>query len=400
MMIYNLIIGFILYFICYYNISFLLSKIKKRYWVLLGSLLFIISIFIARPFRMGYQVIILTLLFCIAGNSFKTAICAVIFQFFLLLIIDCLYCVLLYMNPISFYDYVGVIGVIISFLSCFMIRTTFFTQLWNMIQQQMRYVFIFLFLLLVLIYIHLGYQFNMINEFILILLILIFIYILLKLFVQTYYIKNKTEIMFERIESYEQIFHEFRIQQHDYINILLLLKGMVSNVEAQSYIDMLLTHDHKDYQLIQELSKIPIESIRGVLYYQLLLCKQKEIHAVLNVSSDIPFKSLLKIDLKNQKDLIMVLGELLDYAIHSCLKTEQKSLSIYCYEENKSLVFQISNTFYGILNIEVLYKRFTMDKNEYSGISFAKRIVRSNKKLHMKAKVHGDVLIQYVKLEF
>ena len=100
------------------------------------------------------------------------------------------------------------------------------------------------------------------------------------------------------------------------------------------------------------------------------------------------------------KDITMVLGIVIDNAMESCIKTEQKSLSIYIYEEKESIVFQVSNTFKGVVNIELLYKigYSTKGKNRGYGLSYAKRIVQDNSQLEIKSAINEDVFIQYLKV--
>lgn len=402
---FNILLSIILYLTSCYNISFLLNKHIKWYLFLIGSVFFILLVFIPMPFSTLYQIIVLIITFYFNNKNLKKVISAVFFNYFSLLIIDTILSMLLIILSVKLnQNIIYITSSIISILSCFLIRMKLFLQLWNLIQDKFeKYIYILVAIILVLLYINFGYQYDIINVYVLVLFILIFAYIMIKQLVQSHIIKTESEKMLEYIEIYEKQINEFRINQHEYKNTLLCIKEMVPQKnQAREFIDsLLMSKDNEDNDILKNVLKIQISPIKGLIYQKLLLCKEKGIYSILNISSGIDFKRAKKIDIDTLKDITIILGVLLDNAIESSLETTDKSLSIYMYEENNKIVFQISNTFKGIINIDLLYKSkySTKGKNRGYGLALVKKRIKENSKLSIKSEISNDVFIQYLQVK-
>lgn len=402
--IYNVLLYTIMYLIYYINISFLIGKNKKLYSLLIGLILFIPSILISTPLRVVYQQIILIITFYLLNKNMKKVITAVMFNYFILLIVDILCSSMLILSNIKFDgNIIYITGLIISILSYILIRRKLILQLWEIIQKKIeKYVYFLVLIMLISLYISIGYRYEIINISVLLIFIIVLISVLIHQFVKNYIAKLETEMMIEYIEKYEKQIDEFRINQHEYKNILMCIKGMTSkDKKVNAFIDSVLMNNSKeDHDVLKDVLKVEMSPIKGLLYHKLLSCKEKNINFTLNVSANVNFEKLNKLDVDTLKDITMILGVFLDNAIEACEETLQKSLSIYLYEEDNIVTFQVSNTFKGILNIDLLYKRgySTKGKNHGYGLSLAKERVCLNEKLDMRSEVHDDVFVQYLQI--
>lgn len=395
----------VIYFISCFNISFLLNKYKTSLVVLIGVIPFSVSLAIPSPFRIVYQIIVLSIIFYIINKNQKKVISAIFFNYFALLILDTLFSIILTLTSVTYNsNIVYILSVIISILSSLLIRSKLFLQLWNIIQNKFeKYIYIFITLILIFLYINISYRYNTINILILIFFILVLIYIIIKELVQSYIIKTETERMLAYIKNYEKQFDEFRINQHEYKNTLVCIKAMIpKNKQAQEFINsILMTNNSDDHDLLKNVAKINISPIKGLVYQKLLLCKEKGIYSVLNVNSVIKFKTANQIDIDTLKDITLILGVLLDNAIESCLETSQKSLSVYIIEEEDEMIFQISNTFKGSVNIDLINKPnySTKGKNRGYGLALVNQRIKANSKLKLKSEISNDVFIQSLQVK-
>jgi len=399
---YNILSYLILYFTSYINISFLLNEKIQVKLLLLGTVITPLLIFIPNQLVTITILLILIFIFYVANRNLKKIISASIFHYFILLIIDTIYSMILITSKIEITNTIRPISsIIICFLSLLFTRRKIFLQLWNVVQNKFEnYICSFGALILVVTYINIGYRYDIINIFILIGIILILIYIIIKELVQSYITKSETEKMIEYKESYEKQINELMVNQHEYKNTLLCIKEMIpKNKKAKEFIDSILKNEEsEDYDLLKDVLRVKISPVKGLIYHKLLLCKEKGIYTVLNVSSAINFKKLNKININTLRDITMILGVLLDNAIEACIDTKQKSLSIYMYEKDNEIIFQISNTFKGTIDLDLISKinYSSKGKNRGYGLTLAKRKVEDNKNLSMKSEISNDIFIQYL----
>lgn len=402
--IYNILLYIITYLVYYINISFLLEKNRKLYIFLIGLIFFIPSIFIPSTLRIFYQQIILIFIFYLLSRNMKKTIAAVIFNYFILLFIDVFCSTILALISFKFVNNASYIcNLIILILSYILIRRRLILQLWDVVQSRIeKYIYFIVLMMVVLIYISIGYKYKTINISILIVSIIFLTCMLVYQFVKTYVIRVETEKMIKYIDIYEKHINELRINQHEYKNALLCIKGMIpDNKKVSVFINnLIMENSSEDYEILRDVLKVDFSPVKGLLYHKLFLCREKNINSILNVSSNVNFKKLNKLDINTISDITKVVGIFIDNAIEACQETKQRSLSIYLYEEDNVVTFQISNTFQGTLNIDLLYKTgySTKGKNHGYGLALAKKTINLNNKLNMKSEIHDDVFVQYLNI--
>lgn len=232
---------------------------------------------------------------------------------------------------------------------------------------------------------------------------IILIYFLLKSVIRYNQIEKSYQKLEEYIKIYDKEIEEQRITKHEIHNTLLYIKSMIpNNKEAIEFIDRILNQSSNlDHNLLKNIQKLKQNNLKGFLYYKLSECKKKGIQLVLNISSDINSKRIELMNTDDLKDLVKILGILLDNAKESCLETESKSISIYIYEEKDSLIFQISNTFKGTINTNFIYRKgySTKGKNRGYGLYIVDKTIKENNQLSLKNEIDNDIFTQYLKLD-
>ena len=403
----NISIALFLYFISFINISYLLKtkkNTKTLFIFIMGLVLVFLIEYIGLSFKIFIRLFVYFFIFYFLNKNSKIVIVSILFNEFIFMLSDmiCLSIIIMF-NKEIINDIVFYMSFVVSLLSFILIRINSINQLWNIIQNKIRIYFnLLVFLFIVTLYFSLSKYYNYFNLSIIILLIIILIYILIINIIKSYQLEMKIKEMLDYIDIYEEQIDELRINQHEYRNILSCIKIMVSkNKKAINFIDGILNDEIKqDYDILKEVQKVKISALKGLFYYKLCLCKEKEINFTFNISNNISYKLVSMIDNNTIKDLVIILGSLIDNAVEACMETDEKSLSIYIYKLDSKIVFQISNTFKGIINLDLLYKtKYSTKGNKRGyGLSLVNKKVKENNNIELENKIHNDVFVQYLKV--
>lgn len=412
---YKLISSLILYIISTLNISFLLDiKIKnKLYIILLGLPIFLLTGYIPSNLRIIIQSIILLLINRFFFKDIKKIISAIIYNYFITILVDIIITSLFFII-IKDKEYIEIVNYLIiiiwGLLSYITIRQKIFTQFFNIIKNKLsEYMYILITLFLVICYISiidiytLKDTTNIIFYLIAIFILTISLFNLMKKTIERAKIEQRINELTKFMKVYEKEIEQQIINQHEYKNMLLCVKSMIAenNDEAIKFIDNILENKtNNNYSILKEVQKLQISTLKGLLYYKLCFCKEKGINYVLNIDSNIKYQKVKKIDTNTINNLSTIFGVLIDNAIEACLETESKNISIYIYEEKERVVFQISNTFKGTINIDFIYNKGYSTKGKKHGYGFAlvKYKLKESPSLSLKTEINNDIFIQYLKL--
>lgn len=395
--IFNLTISY--FFICL-NLSFLLNTKRNILIYIIVLIPYLIAAQLNNPIKIIILILIQVLIFYPKIKSLKKTISAVLLNFFILIEIEII-SILLIRQKIEILPVIIITNIIINILSHLIIKTKIIKKLWKLIQEELEnYLYILIFIFLIISYINYYYQYKELNITIIIIIILLLILSLIKRIIEISTLEKKYNQIIEFITTYEKIIDELRMSQHEYKNNLICLKSMVSkNKKATEFIDSILHEKvNVDSDILREVRKINIKSIVGLTYFKLCQAKEKDIQTIINVSNNLPSK---KIEDTILKDLSKIMGILFDNAIDASVETEEKSLSLYVYKENNYVIFQLSNTFKGTINIDLLYKKgfTTKGKNHGYGLLIVKEILKRNKKISLEAEINNNVFTQYLKIK-
>lgn len=185
------------------------------------------------------------------------------------------------------------------------------------------------------------------------------------------------------------------MHQHERINTLLCIKGMVVyDKNIIEFIDKVIENENSiDSSILKDVMGVKLKMIRGLLYQKLICCKDNNINYVINTENNIDFNL---IDYNTNTEIVLILGILLDNAIEACKNIKDKNLSIYIYQENNDIVFQVSNIFSGNINLNLLFNKgySTKGDNRGYGLSIVKEKIKKSSNLNLKTEIHGDIFIQ------
>lgn len=217
-------------------------------------------------------------------------------------------------------------------------------------------------------------------------------------------LKRKYDSLIDYAKTYEQEVIEKSKWQHEYENQLILIRDIIkkqTSNQAINYINDLLKNKPTDENVewLTKLSQFPDIGIKGLLHYKICQMKELNINVFVDVTNDVVIKknskasSLLE---DNLQDISRILGVYLDNAMQAAEKSFNKYIVLEFKSTKNEIIFEISNTYGGKLEVERLgQENFTTKGSGHGyGLSLAKDILNRNIYLSEKKEINGMYYVQ------
>lgn len=202
---------------------------------------------------------------------------------------------------------------------------------------------------------------------------------------------DKQEILLDFMKEYEMIIDKERIDRHEMVNNLLVLKS-IKNKNTKQYNNILddILLSYQSNKTPKGLYELP-SGLKGLFYYKIYDMKSRDIDVFINISNKI-IKDLESLDSKLLTKVCKVLGILLDNSKEAAYESKNKIVVIDLYKENNNIVIYIENTIDETKNIDVnkiKTKGFsTKGNNRGLGLYIVNKLLGNNNKI---------ILDQYIK---
>lgn len=236
-------------------------------------------------------------------------------------------------------------------------------------------------------------------------LILILLY-LFKQKIDNDVILKKYDELLNVMKTYENDIEEQRTMIHETRNELMTIKCKINDKTKENeiikYIDSIL--GDKTSSNISKYSKfkyLPSNGIKGFFYYKFMEAEKERIKVSVNISKKIENSFLGRLDTKEFKDLVRIIGVYLDNAIQASAESKDKKLGIEIYLVKDDIEIIISNTFENKLNIEKIGKEkfTTKGKNHGHGLLLVKHILNINSIFEAKNEIINNLYVQKLKIK-
>ena len=206
--------------------------------------------------------------------------------------------------------------------------------------------------------------------------------ILIKNELKSEQLKQEYQQMLNYLTKYEKIITEQGKANHEFKNQLMVIRGyaQMKSDKLIEYLDSItsdLNKTHSSY-LISQLNKFPDGGIKGLLYYKLSVMDDLKINYQMDIENGI--KSKLKdLDTETYKNITKILGVLLDNAIDASRKSKNKNIIISLIKDCKCVIFSISNTYSGNIEIDKFGTGYTTKGNGHGyGLKLVNYILDKN----------------------
>lgn len=197
--------------------------------------------------------------------------------------------------------------------------------------------------------------------------------------------ESKELILLDCMSDYEKSIDQDRINRHEILNNLILLKSIKGSKMFDETINSIIKeYETRDRIIFSNIYNLP-HGLKGILYYKLNEIKNENVKFYLNISSK-ACRLLENLDTKRFMKLCKIFGILLDNAKESCEKAKIKKIIIDIYQKDKDIIIYIENTFKGEVNIEKIYdKKYTTKGGDRGlGLYIVKNIIDNNNIFDLK----------------
>ena len=215
---------------------------------------------------------------------------------------------------------------------------------------------------------------------------------------------NNNKIIYEYdqlldyVNVYEKLLEEKSKNQHEYKNQLIIIRDTNKKNDRVNYINNLLNikDSTEDSEWLNKLKYIPQGGLKGLIYYKIQIMIKNNVSVFLTVSEELKNSKLWKNFDKNLSDISKVVGVYLDNAIEAVNDVKDKYIVISVYLEKNDIVFEISNTYKGSIDMSRIDKEgyTTKGNGKGYGLSLVKDIINKNDNLEQKRILNGIYYVQ------
>lgn len=208
-------------------------------------------------------------------------------------------------------------------------------------------------------------------------------------------LKEENKQMYNHVTKYEKIITEQGKANHEFKNQLMVIRGyaQMKSDKLIEYIDSITKDANKTHSsyLISQLNKFPEGGIKGLLYYKLSIMDEQKIKYELYVETGVKTK-LNTLSVNMYKNITKILGVLLDNAIDASKKSKDKRIIVSVSKEKSNVIFNISNTYKGKLDLDKIGTGFT---TKGFGHGYGLRLVNDIMKETNSFEVKNEILDKY-----
>lgn len=216
-------------------------------------------------------------------------------------------------------------------------------------------------------------------------------------------LKEENKQMYNHVTKYEKIITEQGKANHEFKNQLMVIRGyaQMKSDKLLEYIDSITADANKTHSsyLISQLNKFPEGGIKGLLYYKLSIMDDEKIKYELDVENGVKTK-LNTLSVNMYKNITKILGVLLDNAIDASKKSKKKQIIISVAKDKSNVIFTISNTFKGKLNIEKIGTGYTSKGIGHGyGLRLVNDILNETNSFEIKNSIDNDYFVSALKIK-
>lgn len=205
--------------------------------------------------------------------------------------------------------------------------------------------------------------------------------------------KQEKETLLEFISKYEKIIDENRINKHEMLNNLIILRSFEDkNTEEYNKVldDLIVTYDNNSDACIKNISKLPT-GLKGILYYKINDMRNKNINLNVNISKRVS-SPLEKLPLDEYVILSRIIGIVMDNALEASIKSKEKFVMIEVFEQNDNVIIIIENSYNNKVNVNDLKKKNFSTKGKSRGLGLYIANILLKKSKHIEMTQHAEEL--------
>ncbi len=196
---------------------------------------------------------------------------------------------------------------------------------------------------------------------------------------------DKAKVLLDFMSKYEKKIDEDRINKHEMLNNLLILKSYSnknSEVFNDTLDDLIKTYSKKSIG-VKNIYKLP-SGLKGIIYYKINETKNKKLNISIHISKQIT-NFLEKLDSHTYTIICKIVGITFDNAIEASEKSKDKLINFDVYEEENDIIIEIANTYANNIDLKKMNKKNYSTKGSGRGLGLyiVKSLIRNNRNIKM-----------------
>ena len=282
----------------------------------------------------------------------------------------------------------------------------------NKVRDYNRITLIFTFILLVtanctLLYKVYFHKYKVDSYLILNLVLLVALSFIAFILIKQQYDKSKLSDEYEKYVEYskqsEKLVNQYSISQHENKNELIVIRSMVrkNNKELINYLDEIITSKDKIAEVwVREIRYLPFGGLKGFVHNKISEMKDNGVNVFLNISKSVENSILKELNIKQNNQLLKIIGVFLDNAREAAMFSKEKEVSINVYTNETGVVFEIANTYINDIDFSKIYKIGNTNKGKGRGYGLAlvDVIVSENSIFENEVKKIDNYFMQVLKI--
>ena len=227
---------------------------------------------------------------------------------------------------------------------------------------------------------------------------IVYLVIIIIIFLEYYQILNSKKmednynVLLTYIEKYEKEIVEKRKIIHDYKNQLIVINGYLDNKKKlKEYVKEIIKEQKhvSDNEMIKNIDKLP-RGIKGLVYYKLSQINEK---TIINIEVNGPIDKFNNFDSKQTKDILKIIGILLDNAIEATIETVDKYIELSFDMQENEFDITILNSCKEKVDVSIIsnLEYSTKGKNRGYGLPMVKDILNNNRAFDLIQKYNDNV---------
>lgn len=234
---------------------------------------------------------------------------------------------------------------------------------------------------------------------------IIFIVFLILLYVSYFETQRVNEIseeynsLFKYLDKYEKQLNEKRKLIHDFKNQLIVINSYAEdNIKLKEYLKGIIEEQKniKEMKILKNINKLP-KGLKGLVYYKL---SQIEDKIKISLTVNCKFKVFDNLNTKDNKNILKIVGILIDNAIESSLLTEEKYILVDIFINKEifemNIINSCKNNFEKSKIMELGFS--TKGKERGYGLSLVKDIIRNDERYFIDLNANKSEFITNFKM--
>lgn len=215
-----------------------------------------------------------------------------------------------------------------------------------------------------------NFDYNFILNSIIVIGSIFLMYLLLKQYLKNKEVVDKFQLLEDYMKTSTVLIEQYSTTNHKYKNNLIAIKGYIKSnpKEALKFVsDLLENYKDEKFKWFSSINYIGFDSIRYLICYKLSTAEEKKIKILVNVDKNLKSINTKLMNIHQISIILDILGEFFDNSIYASYESNEKEIVFNAYLENEKIVFEISNTYLGKIDLDMITKNGYTTKGKGHG---------------------------------